>query len=210
MKQHVLVTRKSTESSMEIGLDFNGLSADYRKKIATPIPFLNHMIEHIAWRSEVGITTFVTLPDFYLSHVVCEDLGMTLGKAFAAYLAENAGEGIMGFGDARGMIDEAKAAATISFESRALFLLSSETEIPTNVEGMLSEDLVTFLDAFAQGAMCTLQIDVLRGTNAHHIWEAVFRALGSALKAAMTVSESRKGMTSGVAGGISYDVKVTE
>ena len=71
-------------------------------------------------------------------------------------------------------------------------------------EDTKSEDLRTFLDGFAQGAKATLHLSVACGTNGHHIWEAVFRALGTALGAALAKDASRAGMTSGVAGKITY------
>ena len=71
---------------------------------------------------------------------------------------------------------------------------------------MLSEDLQTFLEGFAQGAMCTLHVDLLKGSNGHHIWEAIYRAFGSALNKVVAVDESRIGKTSGVAGKIEWTI----
>ena len=72
---------------------------------------------------------------------------------------------------------------------------------------MASEELLVFIDAFCQGAGCTVQIDLTRGENTHHIWEAIFRSFGVALKNVFTVDESRKGMTSGVAGKVTFEVE---
>ena len=72
---------------------------------------------------------------------------------------------------------------------------------------MDTQDLETFLEGFVQGAMCTLQVDVMRGHNGHHIWEAVFRSIGSALNKTFEISEARKGKTSGVAGKINWTVE---
>ena len=72
---------------------------------------------------------------------------------------------------------------------------------------MYSEDLVTFLEGIAQGAMCTLHIDLLKGVNGHHIWEAIFRSVGSALNRAVYVSPDRCGKTSGVAGRIDWSIE---
>ena len=83
MNNQISVTRKTTESKMSVTLDFSPIKPDYRKKIDTTIPFLNHMIEHIAWRSGINIETKVELSDFTLSHLITEDLGMALGKAEA-------------------------------------------------------------------------------------------------------------------------------
>ena len=154
--EKIKVTRKTTESEMNVVLDFAPLKKDYRKYIKTPIPFLNHMIEHIAWRGEVNIDVDLKLDEFVLTHVICEDLGIALGE---------------------------------------------------KVEGMDTEDLETFLEGFAQGAMCTLHIDLVKGHNGHHIWEAIYRSFGSALNKVFEVSESRKGKTSGVAGKIDWVIE---
>jgi imidazoleglycerol-phosphate dehydratase len=189
-------------------LDFAPLAPDYREKINTPLTFLNHMIEHIAWRSGINIETTVDLDKFCLTHVICEDLGIALGKAVAEYLRRSAGCGIVGFGDAYGIIDEARAHSLISFESRTYFDLDTNgISLEENVEGMYREDLETFLLGFAQGANCTLQIVLEKGENGHHAWEAIFRSLGSTLKNALESDESRIGRTAGVAGAIDWQIR---
>ena len=203
----ITVTRKTTESEISVTLDFGEFKKDYRKRINTPIPFLNHMIEHIAWRSEVNIEVEVKLDQFDLAHLICEDVGITLGKAVAEYIQDNRENGVMGYGDGIGIIDEAMARSVISFESRAAFHMGySGISIPAETEGMLSEDLETFLEGFAQGALCTLHVDLLKGKNGHHIWEAIYRSFGIALNRAFILSERRRGMTSGVAGKIDFDI----
>ncbi len=203
----VSVTRKTTESEIKVTLDFNEFKKDYRKRIRTPLPFLNHMIEHIAWRSETNIEVDVKLDEFDLNHLICEDVAITFGKAVAEYIKDNASEGIIGFGDGIGIIDEAMARSAISFENRAYFQIDyNGLDIPKETEGMLSEDLETFLEGFVQGAMCTLHIDLLKGNNGHHIWEAIYRSFGVALNSALCISEKRKGMTAGVAGKIDFIV----
>ncbi len=203
----VSVTRRTTESEIKVTLDFNEFKKDYRKRIRTPLPFLNHMIEHIAWRSETNIEVDVKLDEFNLNHLVCEDVAITFGKAVAEYVKDNASEGVIGFGDGIGIIDEAMARCAISFENRAYFQIDyNGLDIPKETEGMLSEDLETFLEGFVQGAMCTLHIDLLKGHNGHHIWEAIYRSFGVALNRALYISEKRKGMSSGVAGKIEFIV----
>ena len=201
----IKAVRKTTESVMGIILDFSPLAPNYRDKICTPIPFLNHMIEHIAYRAGFNIRTTTELTDFTLVHVIAEDLGMALGKAVKEYIDKT--DGAYGYGDAIGIIDEAKAEVAMSIESRAYFDIDyHKNTIPTETEGMLSEDLQTFLEGFAQGAMCTLHVDLLKGSNGHHIWEAIYRAFGSALNKVVAVDESRIGKTSGVAGKIEWTI----
>ena len=201
----IKVTRKTSESTMQVILSEGPVKKDYRSKIKTPLPFLNHMIEQTVWRSNFNIETEVNLANFTLTHLVTEDLGQAMGKAFARLMEK--GEAITGFGDGFGMIDEAMAHTMISFESRSYFAFHPAVNVPENVEGMASEELLVFLDAFCQGANCTMQIDLIRGENTHHIWEAVFRSFGIALKEAFKVAPERQGMTSGVAGNVLFEIE---
>lgn len=204
--RQIKAVRKTTESVMGVILDFSPLAPNYREKICTPLPFLNHMIEHIAYRAGFNIKTETELTDFSLTHLITEDLGMAFGKAVKEYIDTT--DGAAGFGDAIGIIDEAKASVAISFESRAYIDIDYHgNEIPYETEGIISEDLETFLEGFAQGAMCTLHVDLYKGHNGHHIWESIYRAFGSALKCAVAVSEDRKGKTSGVAGKIEWTIE---
>lgn len=204
--EKIKVTRKTTESEIKVTLDFSPLKSDYRKRIKTPLPFLNHMIEHIAYRGGFNIEVDLQLDEFTLTHVICEDLGIALGKAAKEYIDRT--DGAAGFGDAIGIIDEAKAQCAISFESRSYCDIDyNGIEIGSRTEGVDAEDLETFLEGFAQGAACTLHIDLLKGHNGHHIWEAIYRAFGSALGNTFAVSESRKGKTAGVAGKIDWIVE---
>jgi len=226
-KTTTTVTRKTTESEIIVTLTQGTLSPDYRKHINTPIMFLNHMLEHIAYRSGVNLDISVTLDKFDLTHVVAEDVGMTFGKAVLDIVNANVPTG---YGDAIGIIDEAKASVAISFEGRALFDFTfngandcgclsggecscgdncacSRGTLAEQVEGMYTDDLLTFLDGFAQGASATLHVDILKGKNGHHIWEAAFRAIGTALGRALHVDEARAGLTAGVAGAVTYEIK---
>lgn len=202
----IKVTRKTTESTMSVMLDFSPLKPDYREKINTTITFLNHMIEHIAWRGGFNVDIDVKLDKFTLTHVIAEDLGIAMGKAAREYILRT--DGAQGYGDAVGIIDEAKAQCAVSFEDRAYCDIDYHgNPIGETVEGMYSEDLETFLEGFAQGAMCTLHVDLEKGHNGHHIWEAIFRALGTTINRAFAVSEERRGKTAGVAGKIEWTIE---
>ncbi len=202
----IKVTRKTTESEMTVTLDFSPLKSNYREYINTGITFLNHMIEHIAWRGGFNIEVNVKLDKFVLTHVIAEDLGIALGKAVREYILST--DGVQGYGDAVGIIDEAKAQCAVSFEERAYCDMDfNGIGVGECVEGMNSEDLETFLEGFAQGAMCTLHVDLIKGHNGHHIWEAIYRAFGTALNRTLMVSEERKGRTAGVAGKIEWVIE---
>ena len=147
----IKVTRTTTESEMGIVLDFSPLKADYRKAINTPIMFLNHMIEHIAYRAGFNIETTLKLDEYVLSHLICEDLGIALGKAVKEYIDTT--DGAAGYGDAVGMIDEARASCAVSFESRAYIDIDYHNcDVPVQTEGMNSEDLETFLEGLVHSA----------------------------------------------------------
>ena len=206
MEKKIKAVRKTTESEMGAILDFSGVKPDYRRYINTTVPFLDHMIEHIAYRSNINIETRVELKDFTLMHLIAEDLGTALGKAFREYIDTT--DGATGYGDAIGVIDEAKAQCAVSFESRAYIDIDyHDNAVPEMTEGMMREDLETFLEGFCQGAMCTLHVDLFKGHNGHHIWEAIYRALGTALGRAAAVSEARRGKTAGVAGRIDWVIE---
>ncbi len=203
MQEKITVTRKTTESSIKVTIQKGKLAPDYRKKIRTPHPFLNHMIEHIAWRAALNIEIDMELDEFELVHLVTEDVSMTLGRAVRAYIQKNAPEG---YGYGIGIIDEAQAVAAVSFEDRAHLDFTSAVPYQEFVEGIPAEELITFLEGFAQGARCTLHMDIKKGENGHHIWEAVYRAFGIALGTALSENPARKGLTSGVAGKVIYEV----
>ena len=201
------VTRTTKESHIQVSLDPAGLEQDYKKYLQTPCAMLSHMLEHLSYRSGVGIKVKCEYDGFVLSHVLFEDLGITVGRAFGELLERSVDRGCYGYGDAVGMIDEAFVQAAISFESRSLFVLDdAQVTIPAACEDTKSEDLATFLDGFCQGARCTLQVVVKHGSNAHHIWEAVYRAVGSCLEHALCPNPARAGKTSGVAGKIKCEV----
>ena len=201
----ITVKRKTTESEITVTLDAGAPAADYREKINTPYTFLNHMIEMIVHRAGVNIGVEVKLAKFQLSHVVCEDAGQALGKAAAEFIARR--RSAYAFGDGFGMIDEARAFAAFSFESRSLLQFTKLAEIPAQVEGMDSDDVKTFIEGFVIGAGCTLHIELLSGENGHHIWEAVFRAIGVAFGKVIAENKLRENLTSGVAGRIEWSVE---
>ncbi len=203
MKNRITAVRRTTESSVKVVIEKGELWKDYREHIRTPHAFLNHMIEHIVWRSGMNIDIELNLPDFQLVHLVTEDVSMTLGKAVGEFVKLNRPSG---YGYGVGIIDEALATAVISFEDRALLDFTTEAEYGETVEGMPAEELITFLDGFVQGARCTLHIDVEKGENGHHLWEAVYRAFGIALGLAINPDNIRGGATSGVAGEVVYEI----
>lgn len=203
-KDVVTVTRETEESSIRLTLARGERDSDYKKKINTSIQFFNHMIETIVWRACMNITVDVKLEDFRLTHVICEDVGLALGEAYLELFNREIETGINGSGAGMSCIDEALARVVISFEERALLVMDPQlTSGPELVEDMQRADLSTFFEGFVQGAKATIHVDLLKGTNPHHIWESVFRAFGAALRTSFAPCEWRKGTTPGVKGVVS-------
>ena len=200
-------TRKTAESEIVVKIDFGTRVTEPKKALRTPMPFFNHMLEQLIWRGEFNLDVNVTLEDFLLYHVICEDVGTAVGQAMRAAVEARRESGIRGYGFAFATIDEALARAVLSFEGRAyLDFTAAGLTIPPQTENTNSEDLQTFLEGFVQGASCTLHLDLLKGSNGHHIWEAIFRACGEALRYALEPQEQRRGMTAGVAGPVQMTI----
>ncbi|MDN5322070.1 MAG: imidazoleglycerol-phosphate dehydratase [Clostridia bacterium] len=209
----VKVERQTLESKIIVILDDGPRDPESKKNINTPLAFFNHMIEQIAWRSELNIGINVELDHFFLNHVICEDVGITLGRACKELLEKKLVQGARGFGFALATIDEALAQAVLSFENRAFLDLNfHDISIPQTTEGIHSEDLVSFLEGFVQGAQCTLHIDLMkaRPNHGHHQWESIFRAAGQAFREALEVRPWRSNMSAGVAGKIGFKVEFAE
>lgn len=198
----VTLIRKTRESQVTVSISKGERDPELKKKIKTPLNFLNHMIETIAWRSGFNIAVDVSLEGGYnLMHVVSEDAGIAIGRAFLKLIQENIPKGINGSGYGFGILDEAEASVFISFEGRPMLKFRNlANERFEKVEDMLSKDLENFLSGFSNGAKCTLHTIVIEGTDPHHIWESVFRALGEAIRMCFEINEYRKGTTPGVKG----------
>ncbi|MEW6202757.1 MAG: hypothetical protein AB1546_12325 [bacterium] len=196
----VSVHRATSESEISVTLD-HAPRGDIKGGIQTPLHFFNHMLETLAWRACMNLKVNVKLSDYKLTHVLCEDTGIAVGEAFCEILEKIFQEGVNGAGVGIACIDEALARCVASFEGRAQIHLSAEAAVAVeHVEDMQTADLVGFLEGFTQGARATLHIDLLKGSNPHHVWEGIFRAFGEALRIALAPCPWRAGTTPGVKG----------
>ena len=196
----VLCKRITRESIITVEIDTGQRYPDINEKLKTPLHFFNHMIEHISWRSCMNMSVSTSVTHYPFGHVICEDVGMTMGYAFAELWRQQMPKGINGDGVDIGFIDEAMSRASLGFEDRAQSHFTSAVAIPERVEDMLCTDLNQFFEGFAQGAKCTIHIDILKGEDPHHIWESAFRAFGKCLKQTFASNPWRGGTTPGVKG----------
>ena len=201
----ITTERISQESAIRASIAGGPRDPELKAKIQTPINFFSHMIEQWAWRSCLNLGLQVELTGYRLDHVITEDSGIAFGKALGDVFRQlmDSPDGANGAGMAFGVIDEAAARVGISFESRVGFYFNNgNVRVADRVEDMNSADLVAFLAGLAQGGPLTLQIELLSAEDPHHLWEAVFRALGEATRAALSPCPWRSGTTPGVAGKI--------
>jgi len=201
-QDRVQAVRRTLETVVEVEVNLLPRDPALKEKIRTPYNFLNHMLETLAWRSCMNVrVTFEDVPGYRSGHVVCEDIGITLGEALRRLWEANLESGVNGAGDAVLGIDEALARCVVSFENRAkLFFTTSSGGMQERVEDMLTTDLLQFLDGLAQGGRLSLHADVLKGGDPHHTWESIFRALGEALRRAFDTNPWRAGATPGLKG----------
>lgn len=162
----------------------------------TTIPFLDHMIETLAWQANLNIGVRLD-SKIKSNHPIAEDIGITLGRAILELYKSKIPKGVEGFGFARGVMDEAFADAAISIEGRVDYFIDGPSF--ENVDGTSGYNLIAFLEGFTQGCKCTLRVNY-SGRDPHHSWEATFRAVGLAIRKALEPNIWRKGTISGLKG----------
>ena len=181
-------TTRETDVQVRIDLDGRGES-----KIATGIGFLDHMLELFA-RHGLFDLEITCAGDLRIDgHHSVEDIAITLGQAFAEAVGDKSG--IERFGSAYVPMDETLVRAVVDLSGRA-FLVYRVPAMRDRI-GELDVELVEhFWRSFAGEARCNLHIELLYGSNQHHILEAVFKSAARSLSAATRVSERIEGVLS--------------
>lgn len=191
-----MVERITRESKIKITVD-----REKRKEaseIKTGIPFFDHMLETISWRACMNIDVSVERST-NLSHVTCEDVGITLGTAIFCMVEKSIEYGINCSADATVALDEALSMVVLSIEGRPRLYITEALEFE-HVENMSFYDLKAFLEGLSLGMKATIHVDILKGEDPHHVWESVFRSFGECLRIAFAENKWRKGMTVGIKG----------
>lgn len=178
------VTRATKETSVAVTLDLDGIG---RSKIDTPIGFLSHMLEVISRHGQVDLDIIATGDTFIDYHHTVEDTGLVLGEAFAAALNDK--RGIRRFGHAYVPLDESLARVVVDFSGRPFLAF----DVPIDREMLLIHRdfpfalVEEFFKSFANKCACNIHVDLIRGRNRHHIAESAAKALGLALREAMSL-----------------------
>ncbi len=173
-----------TQITVEINLDGSG-----KADLATGVPFLDHMLDQIARHGLIDLKIKATGDLHIDAHHTVEDIGITLGQAFAEAVGDK--KGIVRYGHAYVPLDEALSRVVIDLSGRPGLVL----DVPFKRAwiGQFDVDLFSeFFHGFVNHAKVTLHIDNLRGENAHHQAETVFKAFGRALRMAIA-PDARQG-----------------
>jgi imidazoleglycerol-phosphate dehydratase len=179
---------QETRISVAIALDGQGES-----RLQTGVPFLDHMLDQVARHGLVDLD-IIAEGDLHIdAHHTVEDVGITLGQAFHEALGDR--RGIRRYGHAYVPLDEALARVVIDFSGRPGLVY--QVAFPRARIGDFDVDLFKeFFQGFVNHARATLHIDALRGDNAHHVAETVFKAWGRALRMAAELDPRSPGIPS--------------
>lgn len=180
------VERNTNETQISVNVNLDGTG---EFKIKSGLPFLEHMLEQVSRHGLVDMD-IVAKGDLDIdAHHTVEDLGITLGQAFTKALDRT---GIRRYGHAYVPLDEALSRVVIDFSGRP----GLEYNVPfvRDTVGDFDVDLFhEFFQGFVNHANVTLHIDNLKGTNAHHQIETVFKAFGRAIRMAMELDSRMEG-----------------
>ena len=183
------INRETLETQITAALCLDGTG---QCELDTGLPFLEHMLDQIARHGQVDLN-IVARGDLHIdAHHTVEDIGITLGQAFNEAIGDK--RGIVRYGHAYVPLDEALSRVVIDCSGRP----GLEFHVPfTRAKvGDFDVDLVVeFFQGFVNHAKVTLHIDNLRGHNAHHQAETVFKAFGRALRMAVARDADLKGVS---------------
>ena len=172
------VSRNTLETRITVRIDLDGSG---KSVLETGVPFLDHMLEQIARHGVIDLEIKATGDTHIDDHHTVEDVGITLGQAFAEALGDK--KGIRRYGHAYVPLDEALSRVVVDFSGRPglhYFVDYTRARI-----GSFDVDLAReFFQGFVNHAGVTVHVDNLRGENAHHQCETIFKAFGRALRMA--------------------------
>jgi imidazoleglycerol-phosphate dehydratase len=173
------ILRETKETRIRVALDLDGPGA---ARIGTGIGFFDHMLEQVARHGAIDLT-IEAQGDLHIDgHHTVEDVGITLGQAVARAAGDK--RGILRFGHAYVPLDEALSRVVVDFSGRPGLVW--QVGFKRAMIGEFDVDLVhEFFQGFVNHALVTLHVDNLRGDNAHHQCETVFKAFGRALRMAL-------------------------
>jgi len=182
------VTRNTLESQITVTVNLDGTG---KANFATPIPFLEHMMDQIARHGLVDLDIQAAGDTHIDDHHTVEDIGITLGMAIAEAIGEKTG--LTRYGHAYVPLDEALSRVVMDFSGRPGLIMKADF-VRSQVGGFDVDLVREFFQGFVNHALVSLHIDNLRGANAHHQVETIFKAFGRALRTAASADERMAGV----------------
>src|SRR4051795_9597955 len=186
-KRSAEVRRDTKETQIRVKLDLDGSGAS---KLDTGVPFFDHMLDQIA-RHGVFDLDVEAKGDLHIdAHHTVEDVGITFGQAFSQAIGDK--KGVRRYGHAYVPLDEALSRVVIDLSGRPG--LEYSVDYARGLIGVFDVDLVhEFFQGFVNHASVSLHIDNLKGRNAHHQAETIFKAFGRALRMAVEIDARASG-----------------
>ena len=183
------VERNTLETQITVSVNLDGMGVF---SCVTGIPFFDHMLEQVARHGLIDLD-IVAHGDLAIdAHHTVEDLGITLGMAIDKAVGDK--KGLTRYGSAYVPLDEALSRVVVDFSGRPGLVW--EVPFTRGMIGSFDVDLfVEFFQGFVNHALVTLHVDNLRGHNAHHQAETVFKAFGRAMRMALTPDPAMAGIT---------------
>lgn len=187
------ITRKTNETNITLKLNLDGGSYSHK----TGVGFFDHMLDHIARHGRLGLD-ITAQGDLHVDdHHTVEDVGIVLGQALEKALGDK--KGIERYGFASVPMDESLARVSLDLSGRAALVFKVNFPEGQSKIGTFDTQLVReFLNAFANAGRFNLHVEVPHGENHHHIAEAIFKAVGRALRQAVEVTGDQIPSTKGV------------
>ena len=181
------VTRNTLETQIEVRLNLDGSG---KSRLATGVGFFDHMLDQVARHGMVDLEVEAKGDLHIDAHHTVEDVGITLGQAFTKAIGDK--KGVRRYGHAYVPLDEALSRVVIDLSGRPG--LEYSVDYARGLIGEFDVDLVhEFFQGFVNHALVTLHIDNLKGRNAHHQAETIFKAFGRALRMAAEIDARASG-----------------
>src|SRR6056300_179267 len=184
----IKVDRKTNETDIAVELELYGTG---KSDINTGVPFLDHMLDQIARHGLVDLTIKCDGDTDIDDHHSVEDVGITLGQAFAKAIGDK--KGMTRYGFSYVPLDEALSRVVIDLSGRPGLELN--VKFTRAMIGKFDVDLIgEFFQGFVNHCLATVHIDNIRGVNAHHQAETIFKAFGRALRMAASPDSRQSGV----------------
>ena len=184
----VEVHRNTLETQIKVRLNLDGTGTG---RFDTGVPFLEHMLDQIARHGMIDLDIHAKGDLHIDAHHTVEDVGISLGQAFDSAVGDK--KGIRRYGHAYVPLDEALSRVVVDFSGRPGLVY--DVKFPRGRIGSFDVDLFSeFFRGFVNHAKVTLHIDSLKGVNAHHVAETIFKAFGRALRMALEKDERMQGI----------------